>query len=421
MVTFNSRATAASLLAKCLENNTSFSHVLQQQTTQIDPFVHNLCYTTLRWYPTVQFIINKLLDRPLRSKEIIVQCLLLCGITQLKYLGTAQHAAVSETAEAARQLNKPWAVKLINAILQQYLRTEDTLTNAIQQDLVALYAHPAWLIQQLQSIYPDNWQDIIHNNNQHPPLTLRINLQKISKAEYIAILQQETIEYIDLADSPTAIILQNPLPTHKIPYFSAGYCSIQDAASQYAINLFAPQNNDRVLDACCAPGGKACHMLEIAPDINLLAIEQNPARCVKITENLQRLQIPLHNMQILTNDSTQPTTWWDGNLFDKILLDAPCSATGIIRRQPDIKCLRNLPEITACAQQQALLLKKLWPLLKTSGTFMYATCSILPEENIYIINDFIHNTPGSVLKFSQQILPGKHYMDGFFIAILTKN
>lgn len=424
------RYQAAVALAQVLANGVSLNEALPAALSRTPPparaLVQECCYGVLRWYPTLTFLRDRLLDRPLKAKEQQVNALLLVGLYQLRYLRVPDHAAVAETVAATEMLKKPWARGLVNAVLRGYLRQRDTLESALGDDPVATAAHPAWLLTRLQQDWPQDWPAIITANNSHPPQGLRVNLRQGSRADYLAQLHAVELAATPAPHTTAGIVLATPCDVARLPGFAEGWVSVQDPAAQLAAELLAVQPGQRVLDACAAPGGKTCHILERTPDCDLLALDNDAARLRRVEENLHRLHL---HAQLKTGDALAPATWWDGRPFDRILLDAPCSASGVIRRHPDIKQLRQPADIAALAQRQQALLERLWPLLAPGGRLVYATCSVFKQENEQTLAQFLatgvtaqeHRITadwGCARPHGRQILPGTDSMDGFFYAVL---
>ena len=388
----------------------------------------NLAYGVLRWLGALEWLAGELLSRPIKKREVEVQRLLLLGLQQLWHDQTASHAAVNETAECARLLGKPWAVGLINAVLRRFQREQEFFLNKLQED-PSQFAHPAWLLQEIQSDWPGKWQDIVDANNQQAPLWLRINRQKADESKLRSELKSAGFEVEDHGFAADAICISPAAPVVKIPGFEMGWLSVQDPAAQLARDLLSPHSGERILDACAAPGGKTAHLLESCNDIDLTVLDKQPARISQVKENLKRLGL---QAKIQVADAMDTEAWWDGQKFNKILLDAPCSATGVIRRHPEIKWLRSSGQIDSVVKSQADLLSALWPLLEPGGLLVYATCSILARENGQQIQQFLNEHPGAELEepdvewgtaspFGRQILPGEARMDGFFYAVLRKS
>ncbi len=388
-------------------------------------FVQALCYGVCRFYYRIDAVLAALLSKPMKAKDVDVHALLCVGLYQLMMMRVPPHAAVTETVNAVAALNKPWARGLVNAILRAYLREAERLMSAFDGDLEATYAHPDWWIGKLQRDWPDDWQHILEANNAHPPMSLRVNARLVTREAYLAQLPDAT----PIPETNTGIILSTPSPVEALPGFADGVVSVQDGAAQLATSLLNLAPGQRVLDACAAPGGKLTHILEVMPDVSaIVAVEKDRERLASIQENLQRLNM---NAVCIHADAGDVTQWWDGQLFDRILLDAPCSASGVVRRHPDIKLLRQPTDLKALVKEQRYLLEKLWPLLQPGGVLVYATCSVFSEENVGVLSAFlaehrdalenkIDATWGLACAIGRQILPGMHGMDGFYYAVLQK-
>jgi 16S rRNA (cytosine967-C5)-methyltransferase len=406
----------------------AFAQHLPAQTPQA-AFIKAACFGVLRHYLRLQWYVQQLLDKPLKQKDMDVHCLLLCGVHELFAMHTPDHAVVSETVNAVSQLNKAWAKGLVNAILRNARRQQSQLQTRAQQDPQAATLHPRWLLEQLQQDWPDQWPAIVAQNNLPAPMTLRLDLLKCDRPHYLEQLAQQGITAQVNAHVASAITLDQPIEVQQLPGFAHGLVSVQDAAAQLATCLLAPLPGERVLDACAAPGGKTLHLLQQQPALaQLLALDHDPQRLQRVQQNLDRAGL---TAQLLQGDARQPQAWWDGRPFDRILLDAPCSATGVIRRHPDIKLLRRPEDVTRLAQTQSQILGALWPLLKTGGMLLYATCSVLKIENQQQIHNFLQQHPeahcppitaawGQEQGCGRQLLPGEEGMDGFYYAPIYK-
>lgn len=390
-------------------------------------FATRLAYGVVRWYASLDWLAARLLDRPLKAGEKEVRRLLLLGIYQLWREDIAAHAAVHATAECARKLRKAWAVGLVNAVLRRFLREREALLAALA-DSEARHAHPPWLLDRLRADWPRHWSAIVEANNREPPMWLRNNSRRQPRAALLEQLHAAELETHTLQGLPDAVRVRPPVPVTRLPGFAQGSVSVQDAAAQWAAALLAPTPGARVLDACAAPGGKTCHLLERHPDISLTALDRDAARMERVSENLDRLGL---QARLLTADATCPDDWWDGRPFDRILLDAPCSSTGVIRRHPEIKWQRDAAAVRQIGGLQQRLLRALWPLLAPGGMLVYATCSVLKRENSEQIQKFMDDTagaeclgapglPGHPEPCGRQILPGEDDQDGFFHALLRK-
>jgi 16S rRNA (cytosine967-C5)-methyltransferase len=356
--------------------------------------------------------------------------LLVSGLYQLLYMRTPAYAAVSASVALAPDMGKPWAAKLINAVLRNFERQRGTLLAGIEHKPELIYSHPDWLLQRLQQDWPQHWQNIAEADNGHPPQSLRVNLARVARSDYLQQLRDAGFAAEPARYIASAITLAQPVSVNQLPGFGQGLVSVQDAAAQLAAPLLDLQPGQQVLDACAAPGGKSCHILEQMHQISLLALDNDAVRLDKLRQNLQRLQL---SATVMTGDAGQPQQWWDGRRFDRILLDAPCSASGVIRRHPDIKLLRRNSDIDQFAGYQARLLERLWPLLQPGGKLLYATCSVFRQENSDIVQRFMeahrdarehcleHSGWGHPCAHGRQILPGEAGMDGFYYACLVKH
>jgi 16S rRNA (cytosine967-C5)-methyltransferase len=428
----NVRAIAAQVLAQVLGEGRSLAAALPPALECAAPrdrgLLQELCYGVCRWQPELQLLLDGLLNRPLDRRESVVRALLLTGFYQLHHSRIPDHAAVAETVVAAGQLGKPWAVSLTNAVLRSFLRRRADLLARVESDAAAQTAHPRWLLEWLQRDWPDDWPAIVAANNARPPFILRVNRLRVDRAEYRARLAATGRVAEPVATTTTALALAEPVEAAALPGFAEGWVSVQDAAGQQAAPLLDVRPGMRVLDACAAPGGKTAHLLECAPDLDLTALDRDAGRLERVRDYLNRLGLAAC---LVEGDASRPVDWWDGVPYDRILLDAPCSATGVIRRHPDIKLLRRETDIAPLADRQQALLAALWPLLRPGGRLLYATCSVLRRENEQVVAAFLAAQPeareqpiaadwGRGLAHGRQILPGEAGMDGFYYAVLVK-
>ncbi len=423
----NSRAITAQILFHIIEKGQNLNQQLASHNH--NAYVQELCYGVCRYYPELIFYVQKLLRQPLKAKNKLVELLLCIGLYELQYSHTAPYAVVNEICNAAKMLQQKWAVALLNASLRNFIRQREKLNTEVQQDITAKFAHWKWFIEKIKGSYPQQWQEILIANNQRPPLHLRINLSKINRATYLEKCATLNINATPADKVASGVCFTNPIQVTDIPGFNTGECSVQDFSAQYAASLLKLAPDLRVLDACAAPGGKTTHILETENLLKeVVAIDHDSQRCQKITENLQRLNLTAN---VICLDANQAHTRWPNHYFDRILLDSPCSATGVIRRHPDIKLTRTAKDIAQFAVQQKQLLKSLWPLLNVGGILLYVTCSILPDENELIIKEFlseqkdaqeavIHEEIGLPRQFGRQIITGNANMDGFYYARLQK-
>jgi len=427
----SARATAARIIAEVVHKKHSLNGLL---STYLPLLAENerslcqqLCYGVIRLHPQLDSISQQLLSKPLKNKDGDIAALLLCGLYQLRDLRIPSHAALSETVNATKTLGKQWAKGLINASLRNYQRQQASIDAAMEQSDIAKYAHPEWLINRFQQDWPDNWQAILNANNQQPPMMLRVNQQQSTRSAYLAQLSAHDIHATEIEGCPEGILLDKPCDVFQLPDFETGAASVQDGAAQHVAALLDIKSGLRILDACSAPGGKTCHILEFAPDNDVVAIDISDTRLLQVKQNTDRLNL---NATLVAADAADTESWWDGQKFDRILIDAPCSGTGVIRRHPDIKLLRRPDDIDSLAQQQETLLAKLWPLLKPDGLLVYTTCSALKQENEQQIEAFLKAhpeakenefspMPAQRQRFGYQRLPGDDPLDGFYYAILS--
>ena len=409
----------------------SLDKVLGTPTTLLprdQALVAELSYGLCRWYYQLDQVVRGYLQKPLRRKDQVVHWILLLGLYQLIYSRIPAHAILSTSVELTRTLGRAWAAKLVNGILRRVQRALP-LTLATDPDPVVRYAQPDWLITRLQQAWPDDWQTLCVAMQQRPPMTLRLNQRRQSLTAYLADLHQADIPGQALAAVPGAIVLAQPRPVTEIPGFNTGVVSVQDAGAQLAATLLDIQPGQRVLDACAAPGGKTGHILELADSVQVTAVDIQAARLTQVQDNLQRLG---QTAELQALDASTPPPHWISQPFDRILLDVPCSATGVIRRHPDIRLLRRASDIAALVDRQAALLRALWPCLQPGGKLLYATCSLMPDENQDQITRFIQQQPnarivplpptcGHACAIGRQTFPGEHTMDGFYYALLTKH
>jgi len=432
----NARSHSVKILLKVLRNKQSLEHAWTIYCSDRDlgkneSFVRAICFGVLRYYPRLASSIDTLLEKPLRRADEAIYFILLCASYQLLYMRTPAYAVLSEAQQSAMDFNKKWAKGLISAVLRRLLREQDTILQQVDQCDENKYALPAWLLQDLKHYWPQDWQTTAEESLQHPPFCLRVNLARQSRADYIKNYDAHELSVGQCARS--AVYLKQACDVAQLVGFKEGKVSVQDEAAQLAAFLLPITQGARVLDACAAPGGKTAAILEQHDEsIEVVALDYDPKRAQKITQTLNRLQL---TAEVHVADASQPEPQWADESFDAILLDAPCSATGVIRRHPDIKWLRRASDILNLAATQLTLLKALWPLLAESGYLLYATCSILPPENHDVIKIFTetessaHIIPlklnstvamGHPSPWGLQILPGEAQMDGFFYSLLQK-
>ncbi len=430
------RAAAAEVVDAVVRSGKSLDTALPAHESRVAgddrALLRLLCYGTLRRHWRLQFWIGQLLERPLKPGDSVINALLAIGLYQLTETRIPDHAVVSQTVEASRLLRRPKLAGLLNAVMRRFLR-EDTGSTA-PDSAEAVHDHPQWLIDAIQRDWPGHGDAILAANNARAPMWLRVDASRATAAEYVQQLTEAGIaaEPFDLIDG--AVKLAEPLPVADLPGFAEGLVSVQDAAAQLAAPWLLQGGGRRVLDACAAPGGKSGHLLELGGTaIDLTCVDRDPERLRAVEDNLRRLG---RSATLVCGDASTPQAWWDGSAFDAILLDAPCSATGVIRRHPDIKLLRRPADIAALAGLQRRLLDRAWPLLAPGGRLLYVSCSVLAAENDEVLRPYLETTPdarendalqnNNIRDVMQrkacgfQVLPGTADMDGFYYACLEK-
>jgi len=388
---------------------------------------------TIRWYLRLAPALEPLLERPERLAPE-VRALLAAAAHQVEYSRNPTHSTVDAAVDGARILKQERAAGLVNAVLRRFAREKDPLLQGVDRALAVRVAHPAWLVDQLRASWPDHFERVLAANNAHPPMVLRVDLSRVGVVEYIARLGAGGIAGHAVGWAPAAVQLEQPVPVSSLPGFSDGLVSVQDAGAQLAAPLLDCRAGMRVLDACAAPGGKTSHLLEVTPDLGeLIAVDVDARRLRRVQENLDRLG---RSATLKVADIREPEAFWDGRPFDRILLDAPCSSTGVIRRHPDIKLLRRADDIPTLAHTQQQLLGACFRMLAPGGRLLYSTCSVLPPENEEVLAGFLRSehqarsvpvtlasqAPGSVPRsLGVQLLPGAEAgTDGFHYACVEK-
>ena len=429
----NPRLAAAKALAAVLNGKASLNSSLPVQLDKVEDrdrgFTQDLAFGTARWQPRLSALAAKLLQKPFKAADADVEALLLVGLYQLLYSRVPAHAAIGETVGCADKLKKPWAKALLNAVLRRAQRESEALLAELEHDPVVRTAHPRWLQKSLKAFWPEQWEAICAANNAHPPMILRVNRRHNSRDTYLTLLANAGINASACVYSQDGIVLETAGDVRSLPGFAEGWISVQDEAAQLAADLLDLAPGQRVLDACCAPGGKTCHIMEVQPTrAGVVAVDLEAKRLVRVRENLARLGL---EAELIAADGRDTATWWDGKPFQRILLDAPCSATGVIRRHPDIKLTRQPDDIAALAVLQGELLDALWPTLEVGGILLYATCSTLPTENTEVIQAFLARTSGAreldlataagiKQPHGRQLLAQEGGHDGFYYAKLIK-
>jgi 16S rRNA (cytosine967-C5)-methyltransferase len=430
------RAVAAEVVDAVVTGGQSLDAALARNESRVAlndrSLLRMLCYGTLRNYWRLQSWISQLVSRPLKRRDSVINALLAVGLFQLVDTRIPDHAAVSQTVEAARQLRKPKLANLLNACMRRFQRED--LAAKSSDDEEARWNHPRWFIECLRSDWPDDAEAILEANNARAPMWLRANSSHQSAAQYRDRLAAVGIRSELLDGVPDAVRLDEAVAVEELPGFADGDASVQDAAAQIAARWVMEEGPARVLDACAAPGGKSGHLLELGDEkLDLTAIDNDADRIERVRENHERLGA---NATITLADASKPGEWWDGKPFDAILLDAPCSATGVIRRHPDIKLLRRASDIDGLSALQGAILSALWPLLAPGGRLLYVTCSVIAAENNGVVQRFLeanddaaenaalpNNNIRDLMRrkaCGYQILPGTADMDGFYYACLVK-
>lgn len=430
--TFDVRALAAEALAEVAIRGASLRDVLTRSAPRLaDPrdraMLGALLHEGARWWLRYDAALKALLDKPLKARQPVVHALLVIGLVQIEVLKLPAYAAVGATVEATRAAGRPRLASLVNAVLRRWLRERDALAAPLDADPVTRHSLPGWLVRAIQQDWPQHADTVLAANNIEPPLTLRVNRRRGDRETLAAAFARAghgSEAHPWLAD---ALMLERSTDVTRLPGFNDGLFAVQDGAAQAAADLLDVRDGQRVLDACAAPGGKTCHLLERA-DIELVALEASRQRTRRIHDNLERLGL---SATVHTGDAGAPDAWWDGRPFQRILVDAPCSATGVIRRRADVRLHRRASDIRHVTATQKRLLKALWPLLAPGGRLLYVTCSLLRAENEAVVEDFLRHhkdarpaglrlSTGHVAGAGWQILPGEDELDGMYFAALDK-
>ena len=423
------REQAVRVLLGVIDRHQSLDSILERYLARVQfvdrPLLQTLCYGVMRWYLQLREWLAQFLDRPVDRLKPEIQILILLGIYQLRYTRIPAHAAIHATVECAAFLQVSRAGGLINAILRAYQRSEEQ--GLLTDNKATRYAHPDWMLDTIRADWPDDWRRILQNNNQQAPMVLRLDIENMSREKYLELLGSAGIEARGHKYAPAGIVLKKAVAVKELPGFAQGLVSVQDAAAQLAVPLLEATPRHRVLDACAAPGGKTAHILQQVRPAELVALDSSLQRLEKLKALLERIH---QSAEIVIGDAANPEDWWDGKYFDRILLDVPCSASGVIRRHPDIKHIRSLSAVHEIVQRQARILDAVWHLLRRGGRIVYVTCSIFKSENKDQIEKFLQRQGNAVLKpieaiwgqgqSGRQILPGESDMDGFYFAILEK-
>jgi 16S rRNA (cytosine967-C5)-methyltransferase len=431
------RASAAFIVAEVIGQGRSLDDLLATDVAEGSArgLKRSLCYGTLRWHYRLAAVLNALATRSPEQLDPRLRALLEVGLYQLVSGETAPHAAVSETVSAARALGFEKAAGFVNAVLRRFQREQADILHAVDRDVALRTAHPRWFVDALRRDRGTAALPALEANNEHPPLWVRINRMRSSLAQSTAELEAAGFTVTPHPLAPDALQVSPPADVRSLPGFGEGRLAVQDAAAQLAVDLLDPHPGERILDACAAPGGKTCHVLErTGGEAEVTAIDISEPRLGRVRDNLERLGL---RAQLLAGDVGEPAAWWDGRPFDRVLLDVPCSATGVIRRHPDIKILRRAKDIPALARRQAELLEAAWRTVKPGGLLLYTSCSVLAAENEQVVAAFIARTAGASDVTAArtahwpprgagagpgyQVLPGEAGMDGFYYACLSKS
>ncbi len=428
----DTRALAAQALADVALRGISLREAMESRAPKLrDPRDRALLMALLsdgaRWWLRFDAALDRLLEKPLRRKEPDIHALLVLGLVQLEILQLQDYAAVAATVEAARALNRPRLAGLVNAVLRRWQRERIDLLAHLDTQAQTRYAMPPWLVDVISTDWPAQADALFADSNREPPLMLRVNRRRVTRDALI-----ESLRANDYSADPhpwlaDGIVLPHSSDVTRMPGFAQGLFAVQDGAAQVAVDVAEVRDGQRILDACAAPGGKACHLLERA-DIALTAVEFDAGRTARIRQNLDRLGL---QADVRVGDASDPSGWWDGKPFDRILIDAPCSATGVLRRRPDVRLHRRASDIDALVMQQKRILAALWPLLAPGGRLVYVTCSLLRAENEAVIHDFLarHGDAksaalqlpiGQAAATGWQILPGDGDLDGMYYAVLER-
>lgn len=430
----NPRTLAAEIITEALHDGQPLMATVRKKakamSSQDASFLKELVNGILRHKLYLEGILDALVEKPFKAKNIRVKYAIMAGLYQLAFLNTPHHAAVNETVKAVGELGFDTLKGLTNAVMHGYLRKKEELEQKLYKSYETRYSFPQWLITDIKAAYGKSLGMVLENLNRHPPLTVRVNTAKCPMDEYIKLLADNGLTGTPVPTVPCALVITPPVNTEKLPLFDSGAVFIQDAAAQQAAIFLNPQPGDIILDACAAPGGKTTHILELCPEVkDLVAMDLDEGRLMRVKENLQRLRL---KAKVISADaSSRNHSWSPYSEYDRILLDAPCSATGVIRRHPDIKWLRTPDEIKSIVKLQRQILENMWQMLKPDGIMLYATCSIEPVENTLQIKNFLfEHSDAELIPLTKgetaenpglQILPGLNDMDGFYYAKMKKN
>lgn len=438
------RARAAKTIAAVIGGAALDRHLVQNKLglSEVDQgFLSALCYGTLRRLPRHNAVLGKLLRNPKKPINPTMRALLVLGLEQLIATRVPEHAALDATVAASRLVNQSKGAGFLNAVLRRFQRERDDIEASLKNDEPFKWSHPQWLIDKFRGDWPDDWQSILEANNAQPPMSLRINSLRTTREDYAKMLHAEGLQTAAFSSVATAITLEKPCQVDQLPHFADGWVSVQDAGAQCAADFMDLVGNQktgtdessvtlRVLDACAAPGGKTFHMMERRADILMTALDISGDRLARVEENANRLG---HKPTLVVGSAIDPEDWWDGQAYDRILIDAPCSGSGVMRRHPDIKTLRRPKDAKTFPTFQKEMLNRLWPLLAPGGRMIYATCSVFPQENERLIAAWLPSVKDAQsvplkcslsnaksLNYGVQILPSATGSDGFYYAAIVK-
>ena len=427
------RVRAARALLATIQDYEHLDEAIREHSTGLaakdSALLQAICYGVMRWYPTLVFWLEKHAGRSAKDLSPPVRVLILEGLYQLEYMRIPAHAAIHSTVESSAYLHARRARGLINAVLRGFQREIDSpdRKQVPQENQQAQSAHPLWMLERFQADWPDDWQQIVDVNNRQAPMVIRLDLGTTTTENYLQRLHDAGIAALRHPTVETALVLSKPVTVDLLPGFDTGLVAVQDAAAQLAAPLLQHTQQHRVLDACAAPGGKTAHILQRCQPAYLLALDNSKQRLLRVQETLLRIH---RNAAILQGDASKPDEWWDSQPFDRILLDAPCSASGVIRRHPDIKYLRSEKSLQKIVKRQTKILDAMWQLLKPGGILLYVTCSVFKTENQEQVTAFLGRHEDASLepmhvkwgrgKIGRQLLPGDDDMDGFYFAPIRK-
>ncbi len=429
----NMRLVAIRILTAVVRDGKSLGELLPVARENLESreaaLLQELTFGVCRWSFRLQLLLGELQKKPLRNKDTDVKVLLWLALYEIVFMRTPDYAVVNSYTGITRKLGKQWAKGLTNGTLREFLRRREIIENKAQVSDEGKYSSPEWIISSIQADWPQQVAAIFEACNRRAPLVIRVNARQSTRQDYLERLRHESLDARMAELGKSSIVLDNSPGVASLPGFAEGHLAVQDSGAQLAAELVDPQAGERILDACAAPGGKTCHMLEMQPELDVVALDADQSRLNRVTENLRRLQL---SASCICADATDASSWWDGRLFDAILLDAPCSALGVLRRHPDIRLLRRKSDIQSLVSAQKNLLDELWQILKPGGRLIYATCSVLKKENEQQVGEFIKRTDnvteqkimakwGYDCSYGRQILPGQHEADGFYYAILIKS